>query len=361
MSSRHRAQPGQPLECRLRRQAEQCARHGSRLTAALLTGAADDLGAGGIVAELLAPHADEPSGSVPSLRLAGALHRLVLERRAPELALHYPSVGGTAPVERVWPAAERACREHFEDLRLLVRSPVQTNEVGRAAALYGVLVRLTARHRLPLRLLEFGASAGLNLHVDRFAYAVARGTVLGDPASPVRLVDPWPGAQPPYDVVPSIVERAGCDPAPLDPTTPQGRLTLTSYVWADQVHRLERLRGAFEVAARAPVPVEQADASDFLRARLAEPVTGVLTVVWHSVVRQYLSPGERDAVDAVLSDAGVKAGSCAPLVRVGLEPERVGDGDFTFRVRTTTWPGGDAELVAECQGHGPPIRWQPPA
>jgi hypothetical protein len=341
----------------MRRQAEQCARHGSRLTAALLTGAADNLAAGGVVADLLVSDADEPSGSVPSLRLAGALHRLVLERRAPELALHYPSVGGTAPAEQVWPVAERTCHEHLEDLRLLVRSPVQTNEVGRAAALYGVLVRLTSQHRFPLRLLEIGASAGLNLHLDRFAYAVAPGTVLGDPVSPVRLVDPWRGAQPPYDVVPSIVERAGCDSAPLDPATPQGRLTLTSYVWADQVHRLERLRGAFEVAARSPVAVQRADASDFLRDRLAGPAQGAVTVVWHSVVRQYLSPAERDAVDTVLRDAGARASPGAPLVHVGLEPERVGEGDYSFRVRTTRWPGGHTVLAADCQGHGPPVTW----
>ena len=91
------------LPKRFRAQAEQCARHGSPLTAALLHGAADDDEAGGPTRELLAPVADEPSGSVVSLRFAGALHRLVLERKAPELALHYPSVGGTAAPDRSRP------------------------------------------------------------------------------------------------------------------------------------------------------------------------------------------------------------------------------------------------------------------
>jgi hypothetical protein len=270
---------GLPLERRLRRQAQQCARLGSPLTAALLSGAADDLAAAGVVADLLAPHADEPSGSVPALRLAGALHRLVLERRAPELALHYPSVGGTAPVEALWPVAERTCRAHLDQLRDLVHAPVQTNEVGRAAVLYGVLARLTAVHRLPVRLLEVGASAGLNLHADRFGYEVQPGTVLGDPASPVRLVQPWHGAPVPYDVVPAVVERAGCDPAPLDCSTTTGRLTLTSYVWADQLQRLARLRAAFDVAARDPVVVEPCGAAEFLRRRLAQRCDGAVTVV----------------------------------------------------------------------------------
>jgi hypothetical protein len=76
------------LPRRFRAQAEQCGKNGSPLTAALLAGAADDLDAGGPAYDLLLPIADDPSGSAPSLRFAGALHRLVLERKAPELALH---------------------------------------------------------------------------------------------------------------------------------------------------------------------------------------------------------------------------------------------------------------------------------
>jgi len=170
------------LEERLRSQARHCRDYGSALTGALLEGAADDLVAGGVVADLLGPHAADPSGSVPALRFAGALHRLVLEREAPELALHYPSVGGTAPVEDVWPAAERTVHQHLERLRELVRRPVQTNEVGRAAVLMGVLQLLPG----PLRLLEVGASAGLNLRCDRYAFHVSDG-VLGDPDRPPRL------------------------------------------------------------------------------------------------------------------------------------------------------------------------------
>ncbi|MCW2544746.1 MAG: hypothetical protein JWM40_2298, partial [Frankiales bacterium] len=184
------------LETLLRKQAEQCTLHGSPLTGALLRGAADDYVAQGVTRDLLGPHAEETSGSVLSLRLAGSLHRLVLERKAPELALHYPSVGGTAPVEDVWPAAERAIHEHLEELRELVTRPVQTNEVGRAAALFGALTMLGG----PIRLLEIGASGGLNLRCDAFAYEVAPGRVLGDPASPVRLHEPWHGPWPRGDV-----------------------------------------------------------------------------------------------------------------------------------------------------------------
>lgn len=343
-----------PLSQRLRAQADQCRDHGSPLTAALLHAAADDYDAGGPTADLLGPHADDRSGSVPSLRLAGALHRLVLERKAPELALHYPSVGGAAGVDGAWAAARRAIEEHLAELREAVRRPVQTNEVGRSAVLYGGLLHVAQRTGKPLRLLEIGASAGLNLMVDRFAYDVDEDLVLGDPGSPVRLHRPWQGRYPQGAM--AVVERAGCDPSPLDPASAADRLTLTSYVWADQVERFERLRHALHLAGEHGVRVEQRGAADFLRGELAQPRAGVTTVVWHSLVRQYLSPDERAEVDELLRSAGRRATSDAPLAHLTLEPDRREPG-YRFPVVLTTWPGGETRELQQAQGHGPPVVW----
>ena len=339
---------------RFRLQAKHCRGAGSPLTAELLDGAAAELEQPGPVRDLLAPLADDPAGSVPALRFAGALHRLVLERRAPELALHYPSVGGT-PGE-VWPVARRTVEEHLDDLHELVRRPVQTNEVGRSSALLGGLIRVQQRTRLPIRLLEVGASGGLNLLADRYAHEVADGVVLGDPTSGVRLEMPWQGRHPRH-VTPEIVERRGCDPGPLDPTSTQDRLTLTSYVWADQVHRFERLRAALQVAAQDPPAVERSGAADFLRRELAQPRAGVTTVVWHSVVRQYVAPAERAEMDDLLEQAGARAAPDAPLAHLWLEPERGRSPRFLLGLRT--WPGGRGRTLAECQGHGPPVVWRP--
>lgn len=341
------------LEERFRRQAEQCAAHGSPLTGALLHGAADDYVAGGVTRDLLEPYADEPSGTVVSLRYAGALHRLVLERKAPELALHYPSVGGTASVNEVWPAAERATREHLDELRQLVQNPVQTNEVGRSAALYGALVMLGG----PITLLEIGTSGGLNLRCDAFAYELEDGTVLGDRGSPVRLHHPWTGRIPIASAPPVLVSRNGCDPAPVDVATTSGRTTLISYVWADQVDRLERLRGAMQVAAQVPAEVERSHALPFLERELAQLPADITTVVWHSLVWQYVDPVERAAINALFDEAGARATESSRLARVSLEPTRIGGGDFTFQVHVQTWPGGERVHVADALGHGPPVRW----
>ena len=236
----------------------------------------------------------------------------------------------------------------------LVRAPVQTNEPGRSAVLLGGLLHLTARYGLPVRLLEVGASAGLNLHPERFAYEVD-GRVLGDPESRVRLREPWSGPLPPRGEV-QIAERRGCDPAPLDAGSTADRLTLTSYVWGDQVERVERLRGALQIAQQVRPQVEALPASAFLARELAEPAPGVVTVVWHSLVWQYLAPQERAAVGSLLDEAGRRASPSAPLARLSLEPERDPAGT-RFAITLTTWPGGGPTLLATAQGHGPPVVW----
>lgn len=344
-----------PLSGQFRRQARQVA--GSPLYGVLLSAAAADLDAGGPTAAVMEPYRDDPAPSVPPLRLMGALHRMVLERRAPELALHYPSVGGTAPAAQAWPSARRLLAERRVELAELAGQPVQTNEVGRCAVLIGVLHVLADRMRLPIRLWEIGASAGLNLNVDRYAYPVDH-RVLGRADSPLRLAAPWRN-RPEADlgVVPRIVERAGCDPRPIDPATTEGRLTLTSYVWADWTERLERLRRALAVAAEHPVSVDRAHAAPWLAGRLGRPRTGSVAVVWHSVVLQYVEAAERAEIDALLVAAGDRATATAPLALVGMENVGPETEPARFEVTLTTWPGGRRELLATTAGHGIPATW----
>src|SRR5207249_9826000 len=136
---------------------------------------------------------------------------------------------------------------------------------------------------LPLSLAELGASAGLNLRWDQYLY-LADDAAFGDPDSPVRFEDPFPQGHPAFDVTVDVADRWGCDLQPVDPTYDEGRLTLLSYVWPDQPDRIERLRGALEVARRVPATVERADALEWLRIHLASPRPGTATVVFHSVV-----------------------------------------------------------------------------
>ena len=93
------------LPTRFRRHAAGIERAGrSPLSVSLMRGAADDIEVGGILADLV-EGVPLPSGQAPALRVLGALHRLVLEGRAPQLASYYPTVGGTRTPAGVWQAA----------------------------------------------------------------------------------------------------------------------------------------------------------------------------------------------------------------------------------------------------------------
>jgi hypothetical protein len=340
----------------LRRQAERC-RPTVPLYGALLDQLALDAECGGITAALLAPYADEPLATVPGLRLLGAVHRLVLQGELPGLAPFYPSVGGTEPPGKAWPEFHAALVERADEIRPLLAEPIQTNEPGRASLLFGGALVVAAATGLPVRLLEIGASAGLNLRVDRFAYRVG-GRLLGDPESPFVLDEPWVGAPP---VAPGtrlqVIERRGCDVRPIDPTSDEGRLRLMSLVWPDPV-RIDRLRAAFAVAERVPVTVDEAPADAWLADRLAEPVPGVVTVVWHSVLRQYMGPDRWRRVGGLLARAGGFASSDAPLAHLAFEPDVDRDGRYLFALRLTLWPGGATETLATAGGHGTPARWR---
>lgn len=340
-----------------RSQSAACTRHGSPMYGHLLGRLADDLTDGGPSADLLARNLGEVGDLVDAavaLRLMGSVHRLVLERRAGELATYYPSVGGTWEPVGGWRAFHRLLEEQPGDVAEWLDRPPQTNEVGRAAALYGGLLHLDGG--LPVRLLEIGASGGLNLRADRFCYVDDAGRRHGDLGSPVVLEHAWTGRSLADRPAPLLVARAGCDVAPLDLAGTEGRLALTAYVWADQRDRLERLRAAFQVATEQPAEVVRRDARSFLDD--VELVDGTTTVLWHSVVWQYLGAEERAAVSRRIEQLGMSAGGGRRFAHLRMEPSvRTPDGDYHFPVTLTEWPGGQEQVLGRAAPHGVPTEW----
>lgn len=338
----------------LRWQADACRELGSPLYGDLLTRAADDLLAGGSTADVLRGHFDDRLSSVLALRLLGGVHALALSGQAPELAAFYPSCGGSAEREpgspRAWAALRRTLTAQGESIRSWLDHPPQTNEVGRAAALLGGLRHIAAAVSLPIRLVEVGTSAGLNLRADHFCVPGPSGSY-GDPDSPVVLTDGWQGDPPPEARV-EVVERVGGDLAPVDPLTADGRLRLTAYVWPDQTERLARLRGAFEVAEQVPAELRAESASATLARTHLAP--GTWTVLWHSIFRQYLSDFQRaELADGVGALAATATGS-ARFAYLYLEQSRAGGCPVTL----TTWPPGERRVLGSAPAHGLPVRWR---
>lgn len=342
----------------VRRQAGACAALGSPMYAELLEQVALDVEAGGPSAEVLAEHADAPGPSATALRLLGSVHRLVLERRAGALATYYPSVGGTWEPTGGWAAFRSLLADEPDAVREWLDRPPQTNEVGRSAGLMAGLLALTAEHGdVPVRLAEIGSSAGLNLLADCFRYTTADGRCVGPADSPVVLERAWTGDVPVGAPWPRVVERLGSDVMPIDVSTTAGRLGLTAYVWADQTVRHERLRGALALAEQTPVAVRRAGAARAVDdLSLAE---GCLTVLWHSVMWQYLDAAEQDHVRRRLDDLGAQATTRAPFAHLFLEPTRRAPGlDHEFLVVLESWPAGTRRILATSRGHGLPTDWE---
>jgi hypothetical protein len=230
----------QAIGVQLQWQADACRMIGSPLYAGLLERAVGDLEAWGPTWEILRGHEEDPRFSVLGLRLLGAVNRLVLIGREPALADAYAD----GRVAEAWEHLREVLQRNAPALRDSLERPVQTNEVGRCAALLFGFLAVSAQTGLPLRLLEVGASAGLNLRWDCYRYE-AGGFAWGPTDSPLTVAFELDGEEP--AAAPASVEvasRRGCDAAPIDPATDDGRLTLLTYIWPDQAERIERMRAA---------------------------------------------------------------------------------------------------------------------
>jgi hypothetical protein len=321
----------------------------------LLAAMADDWEAGGVTRALFDGWEDVPARQFPQLRLLAGLFRIVLRGDAPQLEPFYPVLGGEADPDDAWRLVRPVLEAHLPELRESLTEAPQTNEPGRAVALLVGLTEAVCRtgiHRV--RLLEPGASAGLNLLVDRYRF-VGDDWVAGPEASPFVLHGCGAPGLRPEEL--TVVERRGCDVAPVDAATQEGARYLTSFVWPWMTARHARLAAALEVARAHPVAVDRARGAPWVAEQLAvAPEEGVLTVVWHSVTRLYWPAEESRA----LAEAVAEARARMPLVHLGMEHPWPADGSEPVpRAGDEVLPEVelDGEVLATCGHHGPPVRW----
>lgn len=185
----------------------------------------------------------------------------------------------------------------------------QTNEVGRSATTVLALGAVQAEVDRPLALVEVGASAGLNLLLDRYHYryrpddttgsdpSEGPGRRCGDSVSttsdssrdhrrphaageaaveilepdipapiraPLTLEAHWRGPRrPPVPAsMPAIGTRIGVDAQPIDVTDPVAARWLVACQWPEQLERLDRCRQAITVAQTEPPRIVEGDLVD---------------------------------------------------------------------------------------------------
>jgi hypothetical protein len=343
----------QPVREHFREQAEACLQLGSPFTAMLLEMAADRLDRTTAVGGEILGWPGDPKADALALRFAGGLHALVLAGTSPALAQVYASARAGIDPEDLWSAVAEALDTDGSAVLRFLDSPPQTNEVARCAALLAGFLTIARETGRPLALLEIGASAGLNLHWDDYGYDFG-GASWGRADAPLRLAPAWRGPLPPLDRV-EVQERHGCDRQPIDPGDAADRLRLRAYVWADQQARLTRLEAALDHAARRDARVERADAADWVETRLAARPACLTTVLFHSIVWQYLQREVRHRIVAALERAGDAADAGTPLAWLRMEPKRSHD---HAELRLVIWPGAREQLLADADYHGRWVSWR---
>ncbi|QDL90724.1 DUF2332 family protein [Paroceanicella profunda] len=331
------------IEEAFRRQAEACEALGSPLTARVCR-----LVPGMLEGELLRRIADwpgEPVADALALRLCGGLHALARDGRSPALTAAYPPGAGALEA-----GLAEALRAHQAFLLPWLDSAPQTNEVARSGVLLGGALEIARRTGLPLELLEIGASAGLNLAFDRYSYDLGAAGRWG--SARVAIACEWRGRWPDTSTPLSVIARAACDRAPVPVRDRAARARMLAYVWADQAARLARAEGALDLVAEAPWAVEEADAADWVEARLATPpLPRSVRVLMHSIMWQYMPPETRERIRAAMAQAGAGATAQAPLAWLRMEADR---SRGSAAILLTLWPGGETQELGRGDFHG---RW----
>jgi hypothetical protein len=224
---------------------------------------------------------------------------LPTEKRQPNLL--FAAVRHLFGVPMDWPAFRKTLLANPDAVRpVLLQHATQTNEPARCATLLPVLAQLPQ----PLALIEVGASAGLCLLPDYYAYDYGNGIVraVGTDSEPpvfacsVSLGTPLPAA------IPRIVWRAGLDLNPLDASDRSKAAWLETLVWPEQTERLVNLRAAIKIAAVLKPRVMKGDLlGDALPRLCREAPKGITLVIFHTAVLAYIAdPAARQSFATVV-------------------------------------------------------------
>ena len=307
-----------------------------------------------------------PDQRLPVLLFA-CVHWILLREPRHELRLWYPNLVPEPESGDPYPAFREFCRREEHQLsELLATRSTQTNEVGRCAIFLPALAEL-ADEVGPLAHLDVGASAGLNLLLDRYRYRFhsddSPTTTVGE-SSPVVIECAIRGPVPIPSSLPPIIDRLGLDRSPVDVGDRDATSWLQACVWPDQADRFERLGAALEMARAMRPPIVTGDAVDHLAAAVSRLDPAGHPVVTNSWVLNYLGEDRRRDYVAELDRVGAtrELTWCfaeSPAQTSGLPFPAGSDRPGLTHLVRVDWRGGDRTVrhLAVVHPHGFWLDW----
>ena len=336
------------------RQAEWCEQLGSPFTALACRALGAHLTEATAFGARVLNWPGDPTRDLVAVRACGALNALAREGHTALAPLYPPN---RLPLEdRFWLGAQAAIAGDDARLTAFLDSAPQTNEVARSGALLPGCLEIARRAGLPLAIWEIGASAGLNLLLDRYFYQYGA-FAWGARDAEVTIDCEWRGPTPALPPTLEIAGRLGCDLLPIDARDPASRERMLAYIWPDQTARLARAKAALNLAAREGVAVEAADAALFAARRLPLAAPDRVRVLMHSIFWQYLPAPTAAAVRQAVARAAGEATRASPFAWLRMEAEA---GEMRGAVvRLSLWPQGPVDAsIAVVDFHGRWLEWR---
>jgi hypothetical protein len=292
--------------------------------------------------------------------LLASVHFLLLRGDQHALRRFYPNLnGGHSPSEDAFPHFQDFVQTHRAEMASLIAAGVtNTNEVARCSTLHAGFRAVAQDAGEPLHLIEIGPSAGLNMIWDRYRVRYTRDgktSEVGPPDAALTVDCELRGDRtPPLGPTPKIASRVGLELNPVDLADPGQRDWLKALVWPDQIERFARLEKAIGIFLQQKVEIRAGDALSLLPDALARIPDDQPVCVYHSYVTYQFSDAMREALDAILTMAGLRR----PVWRLSAEGTLARIGEAPLVLSHYHDGARDTRLLALCHPHGAWLEWQ---
>jgi hypothetical protein len=275
----------------------------------------------------------------PNLLFAGVQY-LLMENGDDTLARFYPSlVPDPEPPEGVGPSFRRFVLEHEERLVEIGNTRfTQTNECRRCVSLLPMVMMAPFES---FHLIDVGASAGLNLAIDRYGYRYD-GLQWNNGADVVLEAD-WRGETVELHEI-EILGRTGLDLNPLDPADESARRWLDALIWPEHAERRARLRSALQLVSTLDIDMVAGDATDTLPQCLEALPSGDPVIIMSSFTLGQFDQPQRELLEGIVSAAR----SDRPVHRISMDILEKSDDWAQLMVDD----GSGARIVGQAHPHG---------